>query len=89
MEEHVRRWAELRSLIQRYVERFPRDVDLFYDSLGINLLNHGVWLNNRELAYSLGYDIFHFLSQILGENHESQPLLKSKAKIAKRSAAAL
>ena len=88
-EEHLRRWAEIRSLVRRYTDLFPQDVAVLYDSLGVHVLNHGVWLNNRELSYSLGYDVFAFLSQILDEQHESQTLLKSNAKIAKRSAAAL
>jgi hypothetical protein len=87
-EEHLRRWAKIRRLVRRYAELFPHGVDLFYDSLGTNVLNHGVWLTNHELAYSIGHDVFRFLSQLLGKTHHAQKLLKSNSKIAERSAAA-
>ncbi len=86
-EQHFRRWAEVRRLMSRYAALFPNDKDLFYDSFGAHVLNHGVWLNNRELAYSFGYDVFRFLSTFLDKEHESQALLKSNMKIAARSAA--
>lgn len=82
-EQNFRRWAEIRRLMLRYAELFPDDAELFYDSFGPQILNHGVWLTNRELAHSFGYDVFQVLSAFLPKEHESQELLKGNCKIAK------
>jgi hypothetical protein len=86
IEELFRRWAEVLWSAERYLDIFPNQGALFYDSVGATLLNHGAWLHNHEDCYPLSHDIFSWLCAIVPRDHSDEQMLRDNQKLSRRAA---
>lgn len=82
LERLVRRWAEIRSVAQRYLDLFPASRELLYDNFGSVFCGHAIWLHIRITAYPLACDIFRWLSASVPANHAELDTLRSNERLA-------
>jgi len=68
LEQHWRTWGRVRHLTGLLSDVLPERADWIFASVGVQVLNHGSWLYNRERAQTLAHDVFYFLLRITPES---------------------
>jgi hypothetical protein len=76
-----RTWARLRALERAFARLLPERQPEFIQSIGTDVLNHGVWLFNDKQARMLGNDVFRWLLKRYPRDHVDYKTLKQNVKI--------
>jgi len=81
LEQHIRNWARVRSSLRAFLDALPEREALLFASVGLNILNHGAWLYNKERARILGHDVFRFLIRITPKNDPNRRTIEQNLRI--------
>ena len=75
LEEHWRRWAEVRRVARDFLDALPDRYGMLFGAVGSRLLNHGVWLHTHENATLLAHDVFRWLLPLSPPTTETRKIL--------------
>jgi hypothetical protein len=83
LEQHWRTWARLRHLATLLSDILPERAHLIYESVGVEVLNHGAWLYNDERARLLAHDVFCFLRAIAPKDDANWRTIRQNARLSR------